>query len=59
MGQFDGILICTDLDGTLLKKDKSISSENVKAIEFFKKMGDYLPLLPDECQKLLRMYARL
>ena len=39
MGQFDGILICTDLDGTLLKKDKSISSKNVKAIEFFKKNG--------------------
>lgn len=39
MGQFDGILLCTDLDGTLLRKDKSISSENVKAIEFFKKNG--------------------
>ena len=28
MGRFDGILICTDLDGTLLKNDKSISEEN-------------------------------
>ena len=39
MKQFDGVLICTDLDGTLLKNDKTISDENVKAIEFFKENG--------------------
>ncbi len=39
MGLFDGILICTDLDGTLLKKDKSISENNLKAINFFQKEG--------------------
>ena len=39
MGKFDGILICTDLDGTLLRKDKSVSSENIEAIEYFKKEG--------------------
>lgn len=39
MGKFDGFLICTDLDGTLLKKDKTISSENIEAIEYFKKEG--------------------
>ena len=33
MGKFDGVLICTDLDGTLLKNDKSISQENLDAIE--------------------------
>lgn len=41
MGKFDGILICTDLDGTLLRNDKSISKENEKAIEYFKKEGGY------------------
>ena len=41
MGKFDGVLICTDLDGTLLKKDKSISEENIKAIEYFKKEGGF------------------
>ncbi len=41
MGKFDKILICTDLDGTLLKKDKSISEENIKAIEYFKSEGGY------------------
>ncbi len=41
MGKFDGMLICTDLDGTLLKKDKTISSENIEAIEYFKREGGY------------------
>lgn len=41
MGKFDGILICTDLDGTLLRKDKTVSSENIEAIEHFKKNGGY------------------
>lgn len=39
MGRFDGILICTDLDGTLLKNDKTISDENIEAIEYFKSNG--------------------
>lgn len=39
MKKFDGILICTDLDGTLLRKDKSISKENLDAIEYFKSQG--------------------
>ena len=39
MGKFDGILICTDLDGTLYKNDKTISCENREAIEYFKREG--------------------
>lgn len=39
MKKFDGILICTDLDGTLLRTDKSISKENLEAIEYFKAEG--------------------
>ena len=39
MGKFDGILICTDLDGTLLRADKTISEENIGAIEYFKSEG--------------------
>lgn len=38
-GKFEGVLICTDLDGTLLKNDKTISDENINAIEFFKQEG--------------------
>ena len=41
MGKFDGILICTDLDGTLLRSDGTISQENLDAIEHFKGEGGY------------------
>lgn len=39
MKKFEGILICTDLDGTLLRNDKTISRENSEAIEYFKAEG--------------------
>lgn len=41
MGKFDGVLICTDLDGTLLRNDRTISGENKAAIEYFKAEGGY------------------
>lgn len=39
MGVFDGILLCTDLDGTLFTNDKRVSEENSRAIEHFKAEG--------------------
>ena len=39
MGKFDGIIICTDLDGTLYSSDKTVSKENREAIEYFKNEG--------------------
>ena len=44
MGKFDGILIATDLDGTLLADDKSISTENKNAIEYFISEGGYFTI---------------
>lgn len=41
MGKFDGILLVSDLDGTLLRDDKSISQENIRAIEYFQSEGGY------------------
>lgn len=45
MGKFDGVLICTDLDGTLMKNDKTISQENLNAIEYFKNEGGYFTFI--------------
>ena len=39
MGIFEGILLCTDLDGTLLGPDRTVSPENAAAIEHFKAEG--------------------
>ncbi|MBQ9757544.1 MAG: HAD family phosphatase [Clostridia bacterium] len=39
MKKFDGMFFATDLDGTLLKNDKTISKENIDAIEYFKSEG--------------------
>ncbi len=39
MKKFDGILIVSDLDGTLLRDDKSVSEENIRAIEYFMSEG--------------------
>lgn len=39
MGKFDGTLFCTDLDGTILKGDRTVSKENLSAIEHFKSEG--------------------
>ena len=45
MKKFDGILLCTDLDGTLLRNDKTISRENLDAIEYFKSEGGYFTFI--------------
>ena len=45
MGRFDGILICTDLDGTLLRRGDIISEENTEAIEYFKREGGYFTFI--------------
>ena len=39
MNKFEGILLATDLDGTLLRDDKTVSEENRLAIEYFKENG--------------------
>lgn len=45
MGKFDGLLICTDLDGTLLRADKTVSKENLEAIEHFTSGGGYFTFI--------------
>lgn len=56
MGKFEGILFVTDLDGTLLREDKTISQENLRAIEHFQKEGGYFTFItgrmPFFCHKI-------
>ena len=39
MKKFEGMLFCTDLDGTLYNDDKVVSRQNLDAIEYFKAEG--------------------
>lgn len=39
MGKFDGYLLCTDIDGTLVADNQTVSMENTQAIEYFKREG--------------------
>ena len=39
MGKFEGMLFCTDLDGTLYDDGKLVSKANLDAIEYFKAEG--------------------
>lgn len=55
MKKFEGILICTDLDGTLLKNDKSVSRENSEAIEYFKAEGGYFTFVTGRMPYFARM----
>lgn len=61
MGVFDGILICTDLDGTLLGSDRRVSKENREAIEYFKREGGLFTFVtgrPASCVKEIYSAAR-
>lgn len=49
MGKFDGILLCTDLDGTLLTSDNKISHGNKRAIEYFKSEGGFFTFTTGRC----------
>ena len=39
MKKFEGMLFCTDLDGTLYNDEKTVSKQNLDAIEYFKSEG--------------------
>ncbi|MDD6736295.1 MAG: Cof-type HAD-IIB family hydrolase [Clostridiales bacterium] len=39
MGKFDGILLCSDMDGTLLDSESRISDKNKEAIRYFEENG--------------------
>ncbi len=60
MKKFQGILFLTDLDGTLLRHDKSISEENLRAIEYFMAEGGLFSFITGRAPVAMRMlYERI
>lgn len=57
MGKFDGILICTDLDGTLIKSDESISDEVKEKIAYFMSEGGYFTIMTGRSPQTARKIA--
>ncbi len=56
MKKFEGVLMCTDLDGTILRKDKTISQKTLDAIEYFKENGGLFTFItgrmPTTCEDI-------
>ncbi len=54
--KFEGVLFCTDLDGTLIDDNKGISEENIAAIRYFMDNGGYFTFItgrvPRACSKI-------
>ena len=56
MGKFDGILLCSDIDGTLLMKD-GLPEENVTAIKYFQENGGRFTLCTGRLFDFLDKYS--
>ena len=57
MGKFDGILLITDLDGTLIQNDRTISEENANAIRYFQSEGGIFTVATGRYPDFLQNYA--
>lgn len=64
MKKFDGMLFCTDLDGTLYCDDKTVSKQNLDAIEYFKSEGGLftfitgrMPLIANDIYNIVKPNA--
>lgn len=56
MGKFDGILICSDVDGTLIDDNFKIPKCNLEAIEYFKSEGGLFTLSTGRTPQGVHLY---
>ena len=59
MGKFDGILLCTDCDGTLTHGDLEVCPEDVEAIRYFQKEGGLFTFATGRFPKHVRNFSHL
>lgn len=45
MGKFDGVLLCSDMDGTMLNSNRCISKRNQDAVSYFKSEGGIFSII--------------
>ena len=58
MGKFDGVLLASDMDGTLLNSEHEISRENTDAIEYFTRNGGTFTLATGRMIHAINLYAQ-
>ncbi|GKX68615.1 HAD family hydrolase [Inconstantimicrobium mannanitabidum] len=56
MGIFDGYLLVSDMDGTMLGTDRKISNENIEAIKYFIKEGGKFTIATGRTVESTRRY---
>lgn len=56
MGKFSGILLVSDIDGTLIKKDHTISKKNIAAIKYFQEEGGKFTLATGRVPKSIALF---
>lgn len=59
MRKFDGLLFCTDLDGTLYDDNKVVSKKNLEAIEYFKNEGGLFTFITGRVPKTSMEICRI
>ena len=59
MGKFDGILIASDMDGTLLNDERTIGAETIEALEYFTANGGHFSLATGRTRPGTAAYRRI
>lgn len=59
MGKFDGILIASDMDGTLLDDNRKIGKESIEALNYFTQNGGYFSLATGRTRPATAAYRPL
>ena len=59
MGKFDGALLASDMDGTLLNSEHEVSRENIEALEYFTKNGGKFALATGRMIHAINLYAQM
>lgn len=59
MGKFDGILLASDMDGTLLDDNREIGSETIEALNYFTQNGGHFALATGRTRPATAAYRPL
>ncbi|MGN1030718.1 MAG: Cof-type HAD-IIB family hydrolase [Butyricicoccaceae bacterium] len=59
MAKFDGVLLASDMDFTLLSTDRTISRENIEALEYFTQNGGSFALCTGRTRPATEQYRKI